>query len=412
MKKRMLFLVTFLFVVFSVGSLFADRDIDGSFIAFEPVWLAANPNYVPGATVAIPFILDNESPTSDPITSASLTFPTGVTVTSGTASGFGVDAYDFVGIYYDGSSNFEYLDYTGEFGNGATITYQANSIPNSINYYGPTPLYEAETTVVNTYGPGVEVTIDSGFTGPLVINWTLVSAGIGGPPNTISGTLIWGPPYGIDTFTITSTPNGTGGEWIVGDTLCLEVTTIDVANAVTVDLTPFGGPANFALIQDVVDDSLWANCYVIGTGSSDGTSYSITATASFTPGDDTETITGLAIDNILPNVSSWGYFYHVDRQDPPDDNGVADYNYGDIPIDNLDKDQVFYVIGDESTGDGIRWFVAASDQLAGDLDSDVQLNRRIELGTTNWDYWDPTIAVNDNAGNTVYGNAVNPDSLV
>ena len=77
------------------------------------------------------------------------------------------------------------------------------------------------------------------------------------------------------------------------------------------------------------------------------------------------------------------------------------------------RDRVYYVPGTETSGDsGIRWFVDSGGELSGDLDSDVQLNRITDQGTINWMYWDPVIAVSDDANNTVYGHAVNPDSLV
>ncbi|MCK4695517.1 MAG: hypothetical protein KAT74_07130, partial [Candidatus Cloacimonetes bacterium] len=413
MKNRMLFLVTFLMVLFSVNLLFAERVIGPSNIAIDPNFLAANPTYTPGSLVSIPFVLNNESPDSaDVITAASMTFPVGVTVIVGPASGNPVpDSYDFQSYLYDGVINFEFLDYTGEFGDGAQITYQAPSVPNAISYASPGD----EAGIQPIGGPwngGVVITIDSLFTGPIVVQWTLTSAGIGGTPNFTNGYTAWGPPYGIATFNTTTFPTGLSGEWIVGDTLCLEVTTIGVADTVRVDLTPFGGPTDFQLTQDLVDDSLWAGCFVVPTGSSDGIAYTIIATAYFPvpAAYDTEVITGLAIDNILPNVTDWGSFTVTDMQ-PPDSNNIADFNFGDGPPTGDDNDDVTYNTGTETTGDGIVWFIEVGTEFAGDFDSSVLLTQPTLEGTLNWLYWDPPIEVSDNAGNTVIDHAMNPDSL-
>ena len=288
--------------------------IGQSSIAIDPNFLTANPTYTPGTTVSIPFVLNNESPDStDRIVAASLTFPSGINVQVDLASGQpNPDAYDFVSYLYDGATNFEFLDYTGEFGDGAQITYQAAGVPNAISY-GSSGTEAAIQPLGPPWNGGVQVAIDSSFTGPIAILWTLTSAGIGGTPNYVSGYTSWGPPYGIANFTFETDPSGAPNNppletWIVGDTLCMEVITIGVADTVMVDLTPFGGPSEFQLDKDSVDDSLWTGCFTVPTGSSDGY-YNITATAYFSvPATDTFTISNVGIDNILPNRSQLGIF--------------------------------------------------------------------------------------------------------
>ncbi len=418
MKKRVLFLITLMFVLFSVSSLFADRNISGSSVKLESVWLTNNPNYVAGTTDTILFVLDNASPDSAGITTVTIDFPPGVTVLSQGSGGGGIyDAKDFTAI-----ANYppEFLDYGLETGNGATITFASGDSTNNVTN-------QSLGTDATCTSPGIVVSVDPGFVGPIVLHWSIIATeGTTNNVNAVYSTdpgynpMVWGPPYGIATFTIESLPSGTPNNppletWIIGDTLCLEVTTVGYADTVDVDLSDFGGPSAFQLAQD--DSITWSGCYVIPPGYADS-SYDIVARAHFpTPGEDYETISGLYVDNEAPLPTTYGYFEVLDYDTPPDSNEIADWNFGD------NNDRIRYWRGEEATGDGIVWTVPKENVLAVDIvvtEPGLSSHRAVFNGHSplllpdggiNWDMWDPEIIVSDDAGNDVTIN-VAPDSLV
>ncbi len=387
MKKRVLFLITLMFVLFSVNSLFADRDLNGTVVVCDST------EYTPNSTsITWTFTIENLSPDGETITEVILFFPDSITVTSST---------DFSNVNPTPPPPFSLLS-QGQTGHSVNVSWSAAGLTSD-----PIP---ADSTYEAT------VTVDiAGLNGPLVIPWLLNGGGEGIPEHSAEGYIVMGPPYAILSFDLVTLPTGLGGEWIVGDTLCVEVLTQGEADTVRVDLTEIGGDAALQLDQDPADSTLWTGCYIITDDHDDDPTATITATAYFpAPADlyDTADIV-LDIDNELPEPITYGYFEVLDYDTPPDSNEIADWNYGN------NNDRVRYWRGEENTGDGITWTVPEGSALAVDIvvvEPATQSHRAVKNGFgpdggINWEMWDPGIIVSDNAGNDVIVH-VEPDSLI
>ncbi len=135
----------------------AARSIAGSTISTSLV------EYNAGESFTLPLSLTNTSTDNEWISAASMSLPSGVTVSSGT-NFTGGTAGDLV---YDGST-----------GNGITVSW---TDPNG----GYGQIYPDETA-----NGSLSITVDAGFTGDLVIPWTISGDIWGADPHEVSGSLV------------------------------------------------------------------------------------------------------------------------------------------------------------------------------------------------------------------------------
>jgi hypothetical protein len=262
MKNRMLFLVTFLMVLFSINLLFAERDITGSAITTSLT------TYTPGSSYWVDFQLDvvDMMMTGDVVTDVDINFPPGVLVNpTGTAVGF-TDPFDFLEPVLTVPIG---LDFAGQIGDGVNCTWSIVGVFN-----GPGDAFPGPDVFMGPGGflggPGLPITVSPSFTGALVINWTITSVGIGGGSNYETGQIVLGPPYGLDEINIigtggapTGNDNGFGPTYIIGDCFDVEVLTIGEADSMFIDLSEFGGPAALQLVKDPLDSLRWTGSYCI-----------------------------------------------------------------------------------------------------------------------------------------------------
>jgi hypothetical protein len=205
------------------------RDLTGSTVTSDPT------EYTPGTTVDIVFSAYNGSSDSERMEAVTLDFPTGVTVNTCTNFSPTISSRELV---WDGTT-----------GNGASVSW----IGDYSNVIYP---YERAFATVN-------VTIDSGFSGDLEIDFALTGNDYGSPPHAVSGTItLSGPPGPTVTLTV---PNG-GEEWGIG-------------NPHEIIWTWSGAFSAVALSYSTDNGASWYD--IIGTTPNDGShTWTITADAS------------------------------------------------------------------------------------------------------------------------------------
>jgi len=133
-----------------------DRSIAGSTVTCDAV------DFIPGQTVDWVFACTNNSPDNEWMQNIEIIFPEGIYVNSATS-------------YECGTYDIEFL---GNTGNGATSKWHGETSS------GWGVLYDGDTAEAT-----VNVTIMSGFSGDIVMGWTLMGDGYAGTPHTVSGTM-------------------------------------------------------------------------------------------------------------------------------------------------------------------------------------------------------------------------------
>jgi len=132
------------------------KEIDGAYVA-------AVDEYLPGGTMDVVFQLTNDSQDAEWLDEATITFPAGITVNSGT---------NFVV-----PSNDHYLAYDGTTGAGATVTWFDDN-----EGYGN--IYSTETAYAT-----MNLTFDAGLSGPITCDFTISGDDYGSDPHDVAGTF-------------------------------------------------------------------------------------------------------------------------------------------------------------------------------------------------------------------------------
>jgi hypothetical protein len=182
------------------------KDISGSF-----VWLVNAPYIAPGNSGSWTFGVINNSPDIEWLDETTLDFPAGINVTSAT---------DFINQAFP-----ENLIYDGTTGDGAFVTWADPD-----GYPGEIWIGEYAYATVN-------VTVSGGFSGDVVIPWTISGDDDGGVPHDISGSVI------ISNMTVT---NEGAPYYVTGDfdnVLCMQFILADPdandwLDALTIQLGP------------------------------------------------------------------------------------------------------------------------------------------------------------------------------
>ncbi|MCF7919440.1 MAG: agmatine deiminase family protein [Candidatus Cloacimonetes bacterium] len=134
------------------------RDLTGSNVTCSSQYFS------PGETTQFSFTVANESNDDEWVNEVTISFPAGFTVNS---------ASDFTG----GSGGV--MEYDGNQGNGITVTWFGETV----NGYGV--LHNGETASTN-----VEISVNAGFSGDAVLEWTISGDNYGSAPHTVNGEML------------------------------------------------------------------------------------------------------------------------------------------------------------------------------------------------------------------------------
>jgi len=194
------------------------RDLSGSSVSSNPT------EYAPGETDDFIFSVYNGSTDEEWITDINLDFPSGATVVSCT----------------DFQVSTRSLTWDGTTGNGASVDWSGGTWE---------VIYPGETAVAT-----VTLSVGSGFTGTLEVDYTLGGDGWGNPPHSVSGTVGIAPPAG-PTVTVTA-PNG-GETWGIGEPHNVTWSSTGTLDYVALDVSTDGGSSWSSIASSTENDGIY-----------------------------------------------------------------------------------------------------------------------------------------------------------